>query len=144
MPTIKALRVKAESIRASELEMSLNKLGDTLTNKQKKVRALFRAWGAAAPGSSEAAVVVPGSWPRLPSQSARIVDDSFPFTLPDQAVEDLSKGIVNKLLHGPMTALRCGADPAAVSQTLANMELLERMFDLVAELEADMLAAKCG
>jgi hypothetical protein len=31
-------------------------------------------------------------------------------------VEELSKGIVNKLLHGPMTALRCdGADPTAVS-----------------------------
>jgi hypothetical protein len=125
--------------------MSLSKLGDTLTNKQKKVRPLFRAWGAAAPGSPEAAVVVPGSWPRLPSQSARIVDGSFPFTLPDQAVEDLSKGIVNKLLHGPMTELRCGgADPAAVSQTLANMELLERMFDLAAELEADTLEAKRG
>ena len=40
---------------------------------------------------------------------------------------------------------RCdGADPAAVSQTLANMEALERMFDLAAELEADMLAAKRG
>ena len=64
VPTIKALRGKAESIRANELEKSLNKLGDTLTNKQKKVRALFRACGAAAPGSPEAAVVVPGSWPQ--------------------------------------------------------------------------------
>lgn len=87
VPTIKALRGKAESIRAAELEKTLNKLGDGLTNKQKK------------------------------------------------AVEDLSKGIVNKLLHGPMTALRCdGADPAAVSQTLRNMEALERMFDLQEEL----------
>ena len=60
-------------------------------------------------------------------------------------MEDLSKGIVNKLLHGPMTALRCdGADPAAVSQTLANMEALERMFDLAAELEASILGAKQG
>lgn len=33
-----------------------------------------------------------------------------------QVIEELSKGIVNKLLHGPMTALRCdGADPSAVS-----------------------------
>lgn len=83
VPTIKALRGKAESIRSAELERTLNKLGDGLTTKQKKV------------------------------------------------VEDLSKGIVNKLLHGPMTALRCdGADPSAVTQTLANMEALERMFEL--------------
>lgn len=48
-----------------------------------------------------------------------------------RALEDLSKGIVNKLLHGPMTALRCdGTDPAAVGETLANMEALERMFGL--------------
>lgn len=46
-------------------------------------------------------------------------------------VEDLSKGIVNKLLHGPMTALRCdGTDPDQVTQTLINMEALERMFEL--------------
>ena len=48
-----------------------------------------------------------------------------------KAVEELSKAIVNKLLHGPMTALRCdGSDPDAVGQTLANMVALERMFDL--------------
>jgi glutamyl-tRNA reductase len=83
VPTIKALRGKAEAIRSAELEKTLNKLGDGLTTKQKK------------------------------------------------AVEELSKGIVNKLLHGPMTALRCdGADPTAVTQTLANMEALERMFEL--------------
>lgn len=46
-------------------------------------------------------------------------------------LEELSKGIVNKLLHGPMTALRCdGTDPKAVGETLANMDALERMFDL--------------
>jgi glutamyl-tRNA reductase len=46
-------------------------------------------------------------------------------------VEELSKGIVNKLLHGPMTALRCdGTDPDAVAATLANMGALERMFEL--------------
>eukprot|EP00887_Chlorella_sp_A99_P003870 scaffold11.g3870.t1 len=89
VPTIKALRGKAEAIRAAELDKTLNKLGEGLTNKQKK------------------------------------------------AVEDLSKGIVNKLLHGPMTALRCdGADPTAVSQTLRNMEALERMFDLQEEYAA--------
>ncbi len=48
-----------------------------------------------------------------------------------KAVEELSKAIVNKLLHGPMTALRCdGTDADAVGQTLANMEALERMFNL--------------
>ena len=54
-----------------------------------------------------------------------------------RALEDMSRGIVNKLLHGPMTALRCdGTDPAAVGETLANMEALERMFGLseVAEM----------
>ena len=46
-------------------------------------------------------------------------------------MEELSKSIVNKLLHGPMTALRCdGTDADAVGQTLANMEALERMFEL--------------
>jgi glutamyl-tRNA reductase len=88
VPTIKALRGKAETIRSVELEKVLNKLGEGLTNKQKKL------------------------------------------------IEDMSKGIVNKLLHGPMTALRCdGADPAAVTQTLANMEALERMFELASEAE---------
>lgn len=48
-----------------------------------------------------------------------------------KAVEELSKSIVNKLLHGPMTALRCdGIDPDAVAQTLENMGALERMFQL--------------
>lgn len=48
-----------------------------------------------------------------------------------KALEDLTRGIVNKLLHGPMTALRCdGNDPEAVNETLANMDALERMFEL--------------
>ncbi len=56
-------------------------------------------------------------------------------------IEELSKGIVNKLLHGPMTALRCdGADPAAVTETLANMEALERMFELGIMMEAELAA----
>jgi glutamyl-tRNA reductase len=94
VPTIKALRGKAETIRSSELDKALNKLGEGLTNKQKK------------------------------------------------AVEELSKSIVNKLLHGPMTALRCdSADPSAVTQTLANMDALERMFELAADIERDRLAA---
>ena len=83
VPTIKALRNKAETIRALEFEKAIHKLGAGMGKKQLK------------------------------------------------AVEDLSKGIVNKLLHGPMTALRCdGTDADAVDQTLANMEALERMFEL--------------
>lgn len=94
VPTIKALRGKAEAVRNGELEKALNKLGDGITNKQKK------------------------------------------------AIEELSKSIVNKLLHGPMTALRCdGADPEAVSQTLANMEALERMFELAQMIEQDRIAS---
>jgi glutamyl-tRNA reductase len=83
VPTIKRLRQKAETIRAAELDKALLKLGDGLTNKQKK------------------------------------------------AVEELSRGIVNKLLHGPMAALRSdGSDPLEVTLTLVNMHALERMFDL--------------
>jgi len=48
-----------------------------------------------------------------------------------KAVEDLSRGIVNKLLHGPMQSMRSdGTDARQVSQTLVNMHALERMFDL--------------
>ena len=83
VPTIKRLRGKAETIRATELEKAMGKLGDGLTKKQMK------------------------------------------------AVEELSRGSVNKLLHGPMQALRSdGTDPAQVSQTLVNMHALEDMFDL--------------
>ena len=83
VPTIKRLRQKAENIRSAELDKAVAKLGDGLTNKQKK------------------------------------------------AVEELSRGIVNKLLHGPMAALRSdGSDPTAVAMTLVNMHALERMFDL--------------
>jgi len=92
VPTIKALRSKAENIRAVEFERAANKLGETLSKKQLK------------------------------------------------AVEELSKGIVNKLLHGPMTALRCdGSDPEAVQQILANMDALERMFQLS---EVEIAASK--
>eukprot|EP00798_Chlamydomonas_sp_ICE-L_P030390 gene30390-35399_t len=83
VPTIKALRSKAESIRAGEFEKALTKMGEGMSKKQMK------------------------------------------------AVEELSKAIVNKLLHGPMTALRCdGTDAEAVGQSLANMDALERMFEL--------------
>ncbi|GBF96618.1 glutamyl-tRNA reductase [Raphidocelis subcapitata] len=83
VPTIKALRTMAESVRAAEFEKAVARFGEGATKKQMK------------------------------------------------AVEELSKSIVNKLLHGPMTALRCdGTDPDAVTATLANMEALERMFEL--------------
>mmetsp|Transcript_19497 Transcript_19497/g.23355 ORF Transcript_19497/g.23355 Transcript_19497/m.23355 type:complete len:561 (+) Transcript_19497:29-1711(+) len=54
-----------------------------------------------------------------------------------KALEDLSRGIVNKLLHGPMQCLRSdGTDATAVSETLVNMHALEKMFDLRPEVEA--------
>ncbi|CAM6086474.1 unnamed protein product [Calypogeia fissa] len=60
-------------------------------------------------------------------------------------IEDLTRGIVNKLLHGPMQHLRSdGTDARTVSETLENMHALERMFDLkseVAALEKQFMAA---
>lgn len=48
-----------------------------------------------------------------------------------KAVDDLSRGIVNKILHGPMQHLRCdGSDCRTLSETLENMHALNRMFDL--------------
>merc|ERR1712159_38695 len=53
-----------------------------------------------------------------------------------KAIEELSKSVVNKLLHGPMASLRCdGTDSDAVTKTLLNMEALERMFSLSEPLE---------
>lgn len=52
-----------------------------------------------------------------------------------RAVEDLSKGIVNRLLHGPMQHLRCdGSDSRTLSETLENMHALNRMFSLETEI----------
>ncbi len=52
-----------------------------------------------------------------------------------KAIDELSRGIVNKLLHGPMQHLRSdGTDPEAVGETLQNMYALERMFDLASEV----------
>ena len=57
-------------------------------------------------------------------------------------MEELSRNIINKMLHGPMTSLRCdGSDPAAVGETLANMDALERMFNLS---RFEQLAAKAS
>ncbi|XP_073275973.1 glutamyl-tRNA reductase 1, chloroplastic-like [Primulina huaijiensis] len=52
-----------------------------------------------------------------------------------KAVDDLSRGIVNKLLHGPMQHLRCdGNDSRTLSETLENMHALNRMFSLETEI----------
>jgi glutamyl-tRNA reductase len=52
-----------------------------------------------------------------------------------KAIDELSRGIVNKLLHGPMQNLRSdGTDPETVGETLQNMYALERMFDLASEV----------
>lgn len=52
-----------------------------------------------------------------------------------RAVEDLSRGIVNKLLHGPMQHLRCdGSDSRTLTETLENMHALNRMFSLETEI----------
>lgn len=52
-----------------------------------------------------------------------------------RAVDDLSRGIVNKLLHGPMHHLRCdGSDSRTLSETLENMHALNRMFSLETEI----------
>ncbi|KAJ4964869.1 hypothetical protein NE237_016718 [Protea cynaroides] len=87
VPTIKKLRACAESIRISELEKCLSRLGDDVPKKMRKT------------------------------------------------VDDLSKGIVNKLLHGPMQHLRCdGSDTRTLSETLENMHALNRMFSLETEI----------
>ncbi|WOH14044.1 hypothetical protein DCAR_0933560 [Daucus carota subsp. sativus] len=47
------------------------------------------------------------------------------------AIYDLSLGIVNKLLHGPMQHLRCdGTDNRNLSEILDNMHTLNRIFGL--------------
>lgn len=60
-----------------------------------------------------------------------------------RAVDDLSRGIVNKLLHGPLQHLRCdGSDSRTLNDTLENMHALNRMFDLEAEIFEDKIRAK--
>ncbi|KAK9905224.1 hypothetical protein M0R45_000418 [Rubus argutus] len=58
-----------------------------------------------------------------------------------KAIYDLSMGIVNKLLHGPMQHLRCdGSDNRPLSEILENMNAINRMFDL--ETDISMLEEK--
>lgn len=52
-----------------------------------------------------------------------------------KAVETLSRGIVNKLLHGPLMHLRYdGSDDRTLDETLENMHALNRMFSLETEI----------
>ncbi|KNA12560.1 hypothetical protein SOVF_124580 [Spinacia oleracea] len=52
-----------------------------------------------------------------------------------RAVDDLSRGILNKILHGPMQHLRCdGSDSRTLTETLENMHALNRMFSLETEI----------
>nr|AFK48140.1 unknown [Lotus japonicus] len=52
-----------------------------------------------------------------------------------RAVDDLSRGMVNRLLHGPMQHLRCdGSDSRTLNETLENMHALNRMFSLETEI----------
>ncbi|KAI3672640.1 hypothetical protein L6452_38736 [Arctium lappa] len=52
-----------------------------------------------------------------------------------RAVEGLSRGIVNKLLHGPLQHLRYdGSDDRTLDETLENMHALNRMFSLETEM----------
>lgn len=56
-----------------------------------------------------------------------------------KAIYDLSIGIVNKLLHGPMQHLRCdGADNRSLNEIQENMHALDRIFSL----ETDMSILK--
>ncbi|XP_059313842.1 glutamyl-tRNA reductase 1, chloroplastic-like [Lycium ferocissimum] len=52
-----------------------------------------------------------------------------------KAIYDLSLGIVNKLLHGPMQHLKCdGTENRTLSEILENMHALNRIFSLDTEI----------
>ncbi|XP_023744834.1 glutamyl-tRNA reductase 2 [Lactuca sativa] len=58
-----------------------------------------------------------------------------------KAIHDLSKGIVNKILHGPMQHLRCDENEGRdLDDILENMEALNRVFGL--EMEVSILEEK--
>lgn len=64
-----------------------------------------------------------------------------------KAIYDLSLGIVNKLLHGPMEHLRCGGnDNRSLSEILENMHALNRVFGLDTEISVleEKLRGKIG
>ncbi|XP_057533719.1 glutamyl-tRNA reductase 1, chloroplastic-like [Amaranthus tricolor] len=58
-----------------------------------------------------------------------------------RAVDDLSRGILNKLLHGPMQHLRCDeSEGRTLNETIENMHALNRMFSL--ETDVSLLEQK--
>lgn len=60
-----------------------------------------------------------------------------------ESVEDLTRGMVNKILHGPMKHLRCDdTENRRLHETLENMEALNRMFELELELLEEKIRAK--
>uniref|UniRef100_A0A1J3K175 Glutamyl-tRNA reductase n=1 Tax=Noccaea caerulescens TaxID=107243 RepID=A0A1J3K175_NOCCA len=60
-----------------------------------------------------------------------------------KAVEDLTRSMVNKILHGPMQHLRCdGSDSRTLRETLENMQALNRMYGLDVEILEEKIRAK--
>ncbi|CAH8350675.1 unnamed protein product [Eruca vesicaria subsp. sativa] len=60
-----------------------------------------------------------------------------------EAVDDLTRGMLNKILHGPMKHLRCDdGENRELPETLENMEALNRMFELELELLEEKIRAK--
>ncbi|CAA7031075.1 unnamed protein product [Microthlaspi erraticum] len=60
-----------------------------------------------------------------------------------KAVEDLTRSIVNKILHGPMQHLRCdGSDSRTLRETLENMQALNRMYGLDVEILEEKIRGK--
>ncbi|KAL4581065.1 hypothetical protein LXL04_017273 [Taraxacum kok-saghyz] len=58
-----------------------------------------------------------------------------------KAIHELSKGIVNKILHGPMRHLRCDeSEGRDLDEILENMEAVNRVFGL--EMEVSILEEK--
>lgn len=130
VPTIKALRQKAEDVRSVEMEKALKKLGDGMTKKQVSTAYHYQVSCFCFHMLCASKLWRCRAEPFYGRLGISAVSESN-YDLQARAVEDLSRGIVNKLLHGPMTALRCdGSDPDAVNETLTNMEALERMFSL--------------
>lgn len=58
-----------------------------------------------------------------------------------KAIYDLSLGIVNKMLHGPMQHLKCdGTQNRNLSDVVENMHALNRIFDLDTEMDDKLRA----
>ncbi|CAH2064976.1 unnamed protein product [Thlaspi arvense] len=60
-----------------------------------------------------------------------------------EALEELTKSMLNNILHGPMKHLRCEEnDSRTLRETLENMHALNRMFELELELLEERIKAK--